>query len=51
MSEPSTLDRLPPRVFPLLYFGFGQLCLAAAVLLKAVNDVRVVRRAFPTRGH
>ncbi len=23
----------------------------AAVLVKAVNDVRVVRRAFPTRGH
>ncbi len=33
MSEPSTLDRLPPRVLPLLYFGFGQLCLAAAFLL------------------
>ena len=23
----------------------------AAVLLKAANDVRIVRRAFPTRGH
>ena len=33
MSVPSTLDRLPPRVLPLLYFGFGQLCLAAAFLL------------------
>ena len=33
MSEPSTLERLPPRVLPLLYFGFGQLCLAAAFLL------------------
>ena len=28
-----TPDRLPPRVLPLLYFGFGQTCLAAAFLM------------------
>jgi len=37
MSHVAHSDRLPPRVLPLLYFGFAHLCLGAAFLFLALR--------------
>lgn len=42
MSDAAPGDRLPPRVLPLLYFGFAHLCLGAAFLFLATRPEAIV---------